>query len=254
VDEPLRAVLRERYARVFDEIVLLPDRYRNGRALKYGCAEATPFETTTFVDADCVVLGGLDPVMESLNGDPLAMVGKLLTRADDDMHHGFPTRELMKRFGLDRYLKTNSGLFCFRKSRALEIMDECYNCYVHEARPALRGSIVLGRWVGDEIAFGIVGGRRRLPTLPEPSPMYWRQELERLDLVRPYKPLLHMLWPLPEDALERLVRATADRRQGAGVPGNTEHWRSEARSLEWMARRQRIRDRLARPLRRSHIA
>jgi hypothetical protein len=254
VDEPLRAILRDRYPRVFDEVVLLPERYRNGRALKYGCAEVSPFETTIFVDADCVVLNGLDSVLESLNGDPLAMVGELLTRAQDEVHHGFSTRELMRRFGLDRYLKTNSGLFCFRKSGALEIMDECYNCYVHEARPALRSSIVLGRWVGDEIAFGIVGGRRRLSTLPQPSPMYWPREIETLDLVRPNKPLLHMLWPLPGEALERVVATTATRRERAGVPGDTEHWRRESRSLEWMARRQRIRDRLARPLRRPHIA
>jgi hypothetical protein len=254
VDEPLRAVLRDRYPRVFDEIVLLPERYMNGRALKYGSAEVTPFETTIFVDSDCVVLGELDSLGESLDGDALRMVGELLTRADDEIHHGFSTRELMSRFGLDRYLKTNSGLFCFRKSSALEIMDECYNCYVHEARPALRGSIVLGRWVGDEIAFGIVGGRRRLGTLPHPAPMYWPREIERLDLGSPTKPLLHMIWPLPDAELEDLVRTTTARRERAGIPGDPEHWRREANSLKWMARRHRLRDRLARPLRPSHIA
>jgi hypothetical protein len=254
VDQPLRAIIQDRYPRVFDDVVLLPERYRNGRALKYGCAEVSPFETTIFVDADCMVLDGLDSMLESLNGRPVAMVGELLTRAQDEMHHGFSTRELMSRFGLDRYLKTNSGLFCFRRSGALEVMDECYNCYVHEARPALRGSIILGRWVGDEIAFGIVGGRRRLSTLPQPSPMFWPREIEKLDLVKPSKPLLHMLWPLPGAALEQLVATTASRRQRAGIPGDTEHWRRESRSLEWMARRQRIRDLLARPFRRSHIA
>jgi hypothetical protein len=254
VDDPLRAVLAERYPTVFDEVVLLPGRYMDGRALKYGCAEASPFETTIFVDSDCLVLDDLDFVLESLNGDPLAMVGELLTRTDDEVHHGFSTRELMSRFGLDRYLKSNSGLFCFRKSSALDVMEECFNCYVHEARPALRRSIMLGRWVGDEIAFGIVGGRRRLSTLPEPSPMYWPREIERLDLGRPSKPLLHMLWPLPDTALEQLIEATAERRSLTGVPGDTEHWREEARSLKWMARRHRLRDRLARPLRRPHIA
>jgi hypothetical protein len=254
VDEPQRAVLQDRYTGVFDEVVLLPGRYRDGRALKYGCAEASPFETTIFVDSDCVVLDELDFVLESLNGDPLAMVGELLTRTDDEVHHGFSTRELMSRFGLDRYLKSNSGLFCFRRSSALDIMEECYNCYVHEARPALRGSIVRGRWLGDEIAFGIVGGRRRLSTLPQPAPMYWPREIEGLDLARPTKPLLHMLWPLPDEALEHLIETTAARRRMAGIPGDTEHWRTEARSLKWMARRRRLRDRLARPLRRPHIA
>ena len=31
----------------------------------------------------------------------------------------------MKRFRLDRYLKTNSGVFCFRTEPALDIMDAC---------------------------------------------------------------------------------------------------------------------------------
>jgi hypothetical protein len=160
----------------------------------------------------------------------------------------------MDRFGLDRYLKTNSGLFCFRKPGAIEIMDDCMECYLNEARPALRGSILMGRWLGDEIAFGIVGGRRRLATFPQPAPMYWPKEIELLDLAKPTKPLLHMLWPLPGSVLEALVAGTVERRRREGVPGDGgAHWRREARSLEWMARRHRIRDRLARPMRRAHI-
>ena len=254
VDEPLGAVVRDRYAKVFDVTVPVPPRFMTGRALKYGCAEATPFEETTFVDADCVVLGSLDPVAESLNGSSVAMVGELLTLSEDQIHHGFSTRALMQRFGLDRYLKTNSGLFTFRKRAAIEIMNECLDCYVNEARPALRGSILMGRWLGDEIAFGIVGGRRRLSTLPHPAPMYWPKEIESLDLRSPSKPLLHMLWPLPQAALEGIVETSVARRRNAGVPSDSGmHWRREAQSLRWMARRHRLRDRLARSFRAQHI-
>jgi hypothetical protein len=254
VDDVLGPVVSARYTSVFDSVVAVPPRFLDGRALKYGCAEASPFEETIFVDADCVVLGRLDRLVDALANDDFAMLGEQLTTDDDQMHHGFSTRALMTRFGLDRYLKTNSGLFCFRKPAAIEIMDDCLECYLTEARPALRGSILMGRWLGDEIAFGIVGGRRRLGTLPPPAPMYWPREIERIDLESPAKPLLHMLWPLPEAALERLVADTGARRRRAGVPGDSGlHWRREARSLEWMARRQRIRDRLAHPLRRPHI-
>jgi hypothetical protein len=247
-------VVSARYSGVFDEVVRVHPRFLDGRALKYGCAEASPFEQTIFVDADCVVLGSLDGLLDSLAGTDVAMLGELLTREQDEMHHGFSTRALMDRFGLDRYLKTNSGLFCFRKQGAIEVMNDCLRCYLTEARPALRGSILLGRWLGDEIAFGIVGGRRRLGTLPQPAPMYWPREIEQLDLRRPTKPLLHMLWPLPPAALEGLVADSVERRRRAGVPGNGgTHWRAEAKSLEWMARRHRLRDRLARPLKRAHI-
>jgi hypothetical protein len=253
-DERLGAVVRSRYAGVFDSMVPVSQRFLTGRALKYGCAEASPFEETIFVDADCIVLGSLDGLVGALDHRDLAMLGELLTPDDDQMHHGFSTRALMTRFGLDHYLKTNSGLFCFRKPGAVEIMDECLECYLNEARPALRGSILMGRWLGDEIAFGIVGGRRRVGTLPPPAPMYWPREIEVMDLRRPTKPLLHMLWPLPAAALEGLVADSVARRRRAGVPGDGGgHWLREARSLEWMARRHRIRDRLARPMRRAHI-
>ena len=255
VDDRLGSVVRSVYASVFDYVVEVPERFLRGRALKYGCAEATPFEETIFVDADCIVLGCLDGMAEALAHCDMAMVGELLTVEDEQTHHGFSTRALMGRFGLDRYLKTNSGFFCFRKSAAIEIMEDCLSCYLTEARPALRGSILIGRWLGDEIAFGIVGGRRRLGTLPEPAPMYWPREIEQLDLAHPSKPLLHMLWPLPEAALEGLVEGTIQRRRRAGVPGDAEHhWRRESRSLQWMARRRRLRDQLARSLGGAHIA
>ena len=255
VDDRLGALVRDRYAGVFDFVVSVPRRFLKGRALKYGCAEASPFEETIFVDADCIVLGSLDGLGEALAHVDVAMLGELLTVDDDQTHHGFSTRALMGRFGLDRYLKTNSGFFCFRKAAAIEIMEECLTCYLTEARPALRGSILIGRWLGDEIAFGIVGGRRRLGTLPSPAPMYWPREIEQLDLKNPTKPLLHMLWPLPESALEGLVQGTIERRRRAGVPGDAErHWRREARSLQWMARRRRLRDQLARSLGGAHIA
>lgn len=254
VDERLGAIVSERYRTVFDAVVPVPARFLNGRALKYGCAEASPFEETIFVDADCIVLGNLDGLLAALGEQDLAMLGELLTRDDDQMHHGFSTRALMVRFGLDRYLKTNSGLFCFRKPKAVEIMEDCRRCYLEEARPALRGSILMGRWLGDEIAFGIVGGRRRVGTLPQPAPMYWPREIEQMNLSQPTKPLLHMLWPLPGPVLDGLVSDTVERRRQAGVPGDGgAHWRREARSLDWMARRHRLRDRLARPMKRAHI-
>ena len=114
--------------------------------------------------------------------------------------------------------------------------------------PQLRWSRFLGRWLGDELAFGIVGGRRRLGTLPKPDHMFWPNELQRLDLSNPEKSLLHMIWPLASGTLEALMRQTSARRAAAGVPGSAEtHWREEVRRLQWMVFRQRLLWPLSRP-------
>lgn len=226
------------YGAVFDEVCLVPERFLGGRTRKYGVAEATPFEETTFIDADCVVLGSLDYVFDALERHDMAMLGQRLTREDDLNHHGFSTRHLIKTFGLEHYLKTNSGIFSFRKQPAIEIMEECRTCFLEEARPRLKWSGLLGRWLGDEIAFGIVGGRRDVGALPAPNPMYWPQEFDEIDLSAPQKPLLHFIWPPSEDVLVELFRGMRARRAQAGIPGDAEgHWRDEVVKLNKMKRR-----------------
>lgn len=244
-DAALADVTRTRYPDVFDEVTLLPQRFLDGRGRKYGTAEASPFEETVYVDADCFVLDDLDPLFDALSYSDLAMVGSQLDESFDENHHGFSSRWLMKRFDLPRYMKTNSGIYAFRRSKAMEIMEECLDCFVNEARPSLRWHILLGRWLGDEIAFGIVGGRRNLRTLPQPSPMYWPQEFDAIDLDAPSKPLLHLIWPPPTGVVdEMLARATA-RRAAAGVPGDAEtHWRDEVEELKRMVRRRRFAERI----------
>ena len=231
-DEFITDLAKSKYTSVFDHMTLLPLRFCEGRALKYGAAEASPFEETIFVDADCIVLDSIDNLFATLDTNDLAMVGEHLTIDEDTRHHGFSTSALIRRFGLESYLKTNSGLFCFRRSRAIAILEDCLECYLNEVRPQLRYSTLLGRWLGDELAFGIVGGRKGVGTLPKPDPMYWPQEFESLNLNAPGKPLLHMIWPPKEEVFEELMSATTVRRRDAAVSGNAElHWREEVRSM-----------------------
>jgi len=244
-DEALAARAADRYGPVFDAVTQVPRRFLDGRAIKYGSAAASPFTNTMFVDSDCLVLGSLDHLWASLEDADFAMLGELLTERDNENHHGFSTRRLMRRFGLDRYLKTNSGIFCFRTDPAREILDECLDCFLNEVRPKLRGGILRGGWVGDEIGFGVVGGRRRLGTLPLPHPMYWPQEFAAIDLERPAKPLLHFIWPPERPVLEALLAGAARRRAEAGVPSDGHgHWLEEVESLRRMARRRRLLERL----------
>lgn len=245
VDEGLSPVARAEYGVVFDEVTTLSERFLEGRTRKFGTAEASPFGETMFVDADCIVLGPLDHLFVALADHDMAMLGEQLGPEDDENHHGFSTRSLMRRFDLERYLKTNSGIFCFRTEPAREIMEACRRCFLEEARPRLVWSILLGRWLGDEIAFGIVGGRRALGTLPPPHPMYWPHEFEALDLERPTKPLLHFIWPPPPLVLEALLADMRERRARAGVGGSGEdHWRAEVAELRRMARRRRLLERI----------
>lgn len=239
-DDALAALANDRYAAAFDAITLVPERFRRSRALKYGTAEASPYEETIFVDADCIVLSGLDHLWPVLQTTDMAMTGEHLTIHEDRRHHGFSTSALIRRFHLDTYLKTNSGLFCFRRTPALQIMEECRACHTDEVVRQLRWQTLLGRWLGDELAFGIVGGRRKLGTLPKPDAMYWPEEIEALDLARPTKPLLHMLWPLEPAQLDQLVAGTTARRRAAGLPGDAEApWREESRRLERLRRQRR---------------
>jgi hypothetical protein len=238
-DDELGDLARTRYAAAFTTVTRLPDRFRKRRALKYGSAEASPFDETMFVDADCIVLGGMDHLFAVLATTDMAMTGEQLTAADDRDHHGFSTTELIRRFGLQTYLKTNSGLFCFKRGPALAIMDECLACYTDEVVRQLRWKALFGGWLGDELAFGIVGGRRGLGTLPKPDAMYWPEEIAALDLRRPTKPLLHMLWPLEPEQLSQLVEGTEARRRAAGVPGEAgAHWREESGRLERLRKRK----------------
>src|SRR6185503_254981 len=87
-DEELAGLARTRYAAAFDAITVIHPRFRSGRALKYGTAEASPFDQTIFVDADCIVLGSLDALWSALERTPMAMTGEQLTVEDDRIHHG----------------------------------------------------------------------------------------------------------------------------------------------------------------------
>src|SRR5688572_30946367 len=99
-DEPLGKLAKTRYEGAFDAVTLVPERFLKGRALKYGTAEASPFDETIFVDADCIVLGSMDDLWTVLATEDMVMTGEHLTAAEDRDHHGFSTAALIRRFGL----------------------------------------------------------------------------------------------------------------------------------------------------------
>ncbi|MFQ5537617.1 MAG: hypothetical protein ACE5GJ_09220 [Gemmatimonadota bacterium] len=228
-DETLGAYAREHYRGVFHSVAELPHRFRVERAAKYGVVEASPFEEGIFIDADCLIVSDPDGFWERLDGQGVALVGEMLGWEDDRTHHGFSTRTLMEEFGLERYLKSNSGVFYFRRSAALPIMEECLVCYREEVLVRLRGWLL-----GDELAFGVVGGRRGLGLFPLPGPMYWRPELAAMVPGRFPKPVCHMIGPVARGALKFLLQEVDRRRKEAGLPaGSARYWKREQRKVKW---------------------
>lgn len=240
-DDVLGARARADYPRVFDDVVPLAPRFREGRARKYGVAVASPFDETLFVDADCMILADPSSIWSAAGPAPLTFVGERLSAADDGYHHGFSTRALMRRFGLDVYLKVNSGVFLVRREGGAEAMDACLRCYEDEIRASLARPIFPWRFLGDELAFGVVGGRRGFSTFAGPGPMYWAPEIRALDPARPTKPVLHFIAPIPAATLETLLAAARERRRAADLPWRLSYawWRNKARKsgLGWMAQR-----------------
>lgn len=226
-DDRLAEAARSRYSGVFDHVRVLPERFRAHRGIKYGVAAASPFERNIFIDSDCIVMAPLDRFWEELDGTDMAFVGEMLEGDDEDRHHGFSTRYLRKRFGVDAYLKSNSGVFYFRRTAAVPLLEECLTLYLEEILPKLRGG-----FLGDELAFALVGGKHRLATFPEPGPIFWRQELARLDPERPEKPVMHMIAPIPRWAMRRLLDDVERRRREAGLPsGSSAAWRWKMRRV-----------------------
>lgn len=238
-DAPMAAAARSRFPDVFADIVPIEARFLGGRARKYGIAAASPFDETVFVDADCLVIADPAQLWTAAGPGPLTFVGDLLSRDDDAYHHGFATRALMRRFALDRYLKVNSGVLHLRRDGAAEAMEECLRCWSEEIRPALESRLRPWRFLGDELAFGVVGGRRRFDTFGHPGPMYWAPELRALDPQRPTKPILHFIAPVPRATLETLLAGVRDRRRAAGLEFDLPYqwWRRKARQsgLGWVA-------------------
>ena len=238
-DDTLAARADASFGGVFTEVVRLEPRFLEGRARKFGVAAASRFDETIYVDSDCIVLSDPASLWDAAGVGPVTMAGEMLGPADRAYHHGFATRGIMRELDLRAYFKTNSGVFHFRREGGREALEACLRCHRDEVLPRLGRRLRPWRYLGDEIAFGVVGGRRGFGAFTGPGPMYWSQEVEALDLAHPTKPVLHFISPIPRATLDGLLEGVARRRREAGLPadGSLGYWREEARKsgLSWIA-------------------
>jgi hypothetical protein len=228
-DATLAAYVRTRYRGVFDEIRVLPDTYRRGHACKFALAELTPFARNVFIDADTLVLAPMDTLLDEARTADILMMGSYCDRRTERVHHGFAVRSLMRRYALERYFINHSGAFAFETSHGRTFLAEGLKVYLDEMADLQRWSRF--RHIGDELAFGIVGGRRGVNIMREPFPIYWSNELATLASSHRWKPLCHFHDAPADGALAWMMRDVATRREARGFPQVSEtHWRAKAES------------------------
>ena len=191
-----------------------------------------------FVDADALALADPAPIWRAASAAPVTMTGEMLGPDDRAYHHGFATRALMRRLGLRAYLKSNSGVFHVRRAGGAEALAACVRCHREEVS-RLPTRLRPWRYLGDELAFGVVGGRLGLGTFSGPGPMYWAPEILTLDPERPTKPILHFIASVPRRTLDAVLEGVRARRRAAGIDPDASlavwRWKARRGALSWTA-------------------
>ena len=243
------AHVRRNYPRVFDDIVLLPARYgAEGRTSKFGLGEVTPLDRTLFIDADTLVLSDPGDVLDQARNADFLMMGTYRTAETRATHHGFSVAGLIRDFGLERYFSNHSGAFAFERACGRGFLADCYEVYTEQLyRPSRR----IRGFVGDELAFGVVAGRRGVTIMREPFPVYWPNELRQLGPDNRPKPFCHFYASPPAETLDWLMAGVLERRLRHDVPGDSvAHWKRKAAIGRFKIMTDRVADTLHRALRR----
>lgn len=204
----------------FDHIIALPEGY----PLMYGKLATpwvTPFARTLFVDADCLAIGGLAGLWDSVDGVEFALQGRYLAPGENLSHQEFMTGTLSGQFGIERYFKCNSGVVYYRRDRGRLISDACMALY--------RRSFA-NRMPTDEILFALLADEYGIAPLPPPLPMaWWASDVQPHD--RRFK-LVHFVNPPARNTMEWLMDGVRRRRQAAGLPPNASvaawYWKASA--------------------------
>jgi len=232
--------VRQRYPRVFDHVVLMPEHITHPWARKLAVPLVAPYRRNFYVDADCLLLRDIEDLWDEAEGAPFKFIGEVLEPHEDRNHAGFSTRFLTEKFGIPRYLKSNAGVYYFERPAGDRIAESCVRCFHEELRPVLFGGTV-----SDETAYGVVGARENLGVF-RGSPMLWQAERAAFDPAASVeKPFLHFIGFVSPAGLQWARARIESRRTQAGLAGgSSKYWlQKDARAR----RRDRL-DRLVMPL------
>lgn len=236
-DDENACLARRDFPNVFAAYYELPADYlRFHWGPKFALAEASNFDETVYLDADCLILSSPDTLWTHASARPVSLTGEILPHGVERRHGGFPVTKLMERFGILQYIKNNGGVIHFRGDEARLWFQECFACYEHEIIPALWDGVRPVHTILDEIAFAVTGARRGFGVYMSPVPQFWDHEIESIDCSAPSKPVLHITGPVPSSVLEPLLVLVQRRRQEAGLPPSSSLalWRRKsARPSSW---------------------
>lgn len=192
--------------RLFDHIVPLPAGYPRNIGKLYAPV-ATPFERTIFLDADCLALSSFDDLWDRLAPFGFALQGTALSPDQDRVHNMRSTAETMRRFGIRRYVKSNSGIIYFRKEAGMAVAEACLRCFHEHFGPDMNC---------DETLLGIVSGTMEIATMPPPLAMPWLPSTLEPHDTR-YK-LVHLFGRPKRATMRWLMNDVRRRRAAAGLP------------------------------------
>lgn len=212
-----------RYSGVFDHLFVVPDELNFGHAAKLYVGQVSPFDRTLFIDADCLALGSVDELWGHLATRDFCVPGEYVGADETRHHHNFPIADLCRRFQLPRYYWASSPLFFFAEA-GRPVLAECLRMY-REVLPS-EGIVRWDTgWPPDEIAFGVVGGRRSYEPFPPVQTLIKQPDLPRWVTGRPPHPVYHCTMSPALPVLSDLMRQVAARRRARGLPqGSRRFW------------------------------
>ena len=178
------AILADReneYTAEFDDVIIFPNGASNSYLDKLCLAEFSPYDTTIFIDADCLAYGNLNVIFDHFgNADDFSCFGRVLPLDDKTGWFEYENLgELQKK--VSYIVGLHGGIYYMRKGdMSRKVMDDAKSFIPDYTKYGFRGKFDLG----DEplVALSMaVNSCRPLPFIPEDICCYW-EHTDRMDL------------------------------------------------------------------------
>ncbi len=112
----------------YPRIVPIDPSKPGGLLHKLGMYEYSPFERTLFIDADCLAVRSIRPLLDRFRGHEVAVLG----RQETSGNHFFDLERARSRFGVTEYPVFNGGVYYFEKSPKAQAVFEAARDFVDD--------------------------------------------------------------------------------------------------------------------------
>ncbi len=153
--------------RIFDHIIEIPhEKSRKAHLNKFIMNELTPFSKTMYIDADCLMVkDDISIIWKKLKKYNFTVQG---TKVEYGNHRGIDVLNVKDKLGIPYFVKSNSGLIYFDKTKKTKKVFEKLNWYLLKDEKILR--VPFRGQIKDETYIGAVMGHLEL----EPFPVVFR--------------------------------------------------------------------------------